>query len=164
VIFRDCILCLLVLIACGTCARAQNAASAQQAETLRAQLRDVEAKQVELQTRLQQIDEDLKPENIEHSVTLVGTTRPEEVRDERRRQLENERKSVQSQLDQLTESRSRLERAIATADAAAYRQGAQVVGPSETEAATRHNTSAVGQRRSPKGARHVRRRRTRHRS
>ncbi|HEY0408142.1 MAG TPA: hypothetical protein VGC89_20560 [Pyrinomonadaceae bacterium] len=88
----------------------------QRAEAFRAQLRDVEAKEAELQSRLEQIDYDLKPENIERSASFYGTTRPEDVRDARRRQLENERGRIQSQLNLISTSRTRLESAIALAD------------------------------------------------
>jgi hypothetical protein len=59
----------------------------------------------------------LKPENIDRVVSMYGTTHPEEARDSRRRQLENERIRTQSQLSQLDIGRTRLESAIATADA-----------------------------------------------
>jgi hypothetical protein len=88
----------------------------QRAEAFRAQLRDVEAKEAELQSRLEQIDFDLKPENIERSGSFYGTTHPEDLREARRRQLENEKNRIQSQLNLITTSRARLESAIALAD------------------------------------------------
>ena len=88
----------------------------QRAEGFRAQLRDVQSKEADLQGRLEQIEFDLKPENIERSGSFYGTTRPEDLRDARRRQLENERTRVQSQLTLLQTSRTRLESAIALAD------------------------------------------------
>src|SRR6266705_6575254 len=94
------------------------------AASLRAQLVETQARQAELQTRLQQLEEDLKPENIEHSLAGIGSVHPEELREARRRQLEIEKRGVQSQLDVLAASRSRLETAIAAADAESYRQSA----------------------------------------
>lgn len=88
----------------------------QRAEAFRAQLRDVQAKEADLQSRAEQIEYDLKPENIERSTAFVGTTRPDEVRETRRRQLENEKTRVRAQLDLLLTSRTRLESAIALAD------------------------------------------------
>src|SRR5207253_2285229 len=73
----------------------------QRAETLRAQLRDVQAKQDELQARADQVTEALRPENIERATAAYGTTRPEEVRDMRRHQLENEQHRIQDQLNTL---------------------------------------------------------------
>jgi phage shock protein A len=88
----------------------------QRAEAFRAQLRDVQEKEANLQSRLDQLEYDIKPENIERSVGMNGTTHPEEVREARRRQLENERTRIRSQLDLLYTSRTRLEAAIALAD------------------------------------------------
>jgi len=106
----------------------QTQSSAQEkAANLRAQLSEVETKQAGLQTRLQDLDEKLKPENIENALAGVGSTRPEDLREQRRRQLEIERNGVQKQLDLLATSHSRLETAIAKAEAAAYRQSAQPI-------------------------------------
>jgi hypothetical protein len=121
----------LVLLACLggmfiPIVAAQNANStAQSAENLRAQLRDVQAKENELQTRAKQLDEDLKPANIERSLAGIGSTRPEELRELRRRQLSIEKASVLTQLEQLAARRVRLESAILAADTAAYQQSAQ---------------------------------------
>jgi hypothetical protein len=93
----------------------------QRAEALRAQLRDVAMKEADFQARLEQLETDLRPENIERMTANTGSTRPEELRETRRRQLENERNRVRSQLDLMTQSRTRLETAIATADAEADR-------------------------------------------
>jgi hypothetical protein len=101
----------------------QSAAQAN-AETLHAQLLEVEAKQSNLQTRLQELDERLKPENIEKALAGIGSTHPEELRAQRRRELEIERNGVRAQLDLLATSHSRLEKAIARADGEAYRQSA----------------------------------------
>lgn len=64
----------------------------ERAANLRQQLAEVQAKQTELETRLQQLEEDLKPENIEKGLAGIGSTRPEELREQRRRQLEIEKK------------------------------------------------------------------------
>src|SRR5438128_5560411 len=96
----------------------------ERAANLRAQLSDVQARQSELQTRLQQREYDLKPENIERSLAGIGSTHPEELREQRRRQLEGEKMRVQAQLEQLAASRTHLEAAIAQGDAEIYRQRA----------------------------------------
>jgi septal ring factor EnvC (AmiA/AmiB activator) len=70
-----------------------------------------------LEARAEDIEFSLKPENIERSTAGYGTTRPEELREQRRKQLENEKERVRKQLDQLAASRTRLEQAIATSDA-----------------------------------------------
>jgi hypothetical protein len=89
----------------------------QRTESLRTQLVDVESKLADLQPKLDQIEYGLKPENIERSAAGFGTVRPEEVRETRRRQLENEKARVQAQIKILEASRTRLEAAIVTADA-----------------------------------------------
>jgi hypothetical protein len=75
------------------------------AENLRTQLRDVQAKQGDLEARAEQIDYDLQPENIEHALAAFGTLHPEQLREQRRRQLESEKRRVQEQLATLQSSR-----------------------------------------------------------
>jgi predicted nucleic acid-binding Zn-ribbon protein len=88
----------------------------QRGEGFRAQLRDVQQKETDIQGQLDQLEYALQPDNIERAVGMMGTTRPEEVREQRRRQLEGQRTKVKAQYDQLEQSRVRLEAAIATAD------------------------------------------------
>lgn len=88
----------------------------QRASSLRTELRDVQAKESDLQARAEEIDYALKPENIERSIAGYGTTHPEELREQRRRQLEGEKERVRKQLAQLAASRAQLEQAIAGAD------------------------------------------------
>lgn len=89
----------------------------QRAESVRTQLLEVESKLADLQPKLDSIEYGLKPEVIERSAAGFGTVRPEEVRETRRRQLENEKLRVQAQIKILESSRTRLEAAIVTADA-----------------------------------------------
>lgn len=113
-------LLIILCLSCWTLAAAQSSS----VESLRAQLSDVQQKETEIQTRVRQIEEDMRPENIEKALALNGSTRPEEVREQRRRQLEIQKNNLQSQLDQLSQSRVRLETAISTAEAAQYQQSA----------------------------------------
>jgi hypothetical protein len=106
-----------------------NANSAQAAEDLRAQSLDVQAKESELQARARQLDEDLKPENIERSLAGIGSTRPEELREMRRRQLNIERERVQAQLKLVATSRERLESVIRVAETQAYEESAEGAAP-----------------------------------
>lgn len=89
----------------------------QRSESLRSQQLDVETKLADLQSQMDQIEYALKPENIERVTSGYGTTRPEEARDTRRRQLESERTRLQAQVRILETSRTRLETAVAHADA-----------------------------------------------
>jgi predicted nucleic acid-binding Zn-ribbon protein len=88
----------------------------QRSESLRTQQIDVESKLADLQSKLEMIEYQLKPENIERTAGY-GTLHPEEARDSRRRQLENERARAQAQIRILETSRTRLETAVHTADA-----------------------------------------------
>jgi hypothetical protein len=115
----------------------------ERAANLRQHLVEVQTTQSELQTRLQQLEEDLKPENIEKALAGFGSTRPEELREQRRRQLEIEKKSVQTRLDQLATSRTRLETGILQADAAVYQSsaGPNPGGPAKQSAANQPNSA-----------------------
>jgi hypothetical protein len=117
---------LLFVVLFATNAYAEEPAKAEESlEKLRAQLVEVQAKEEGLRVRAQQLEESLKPENIERSLAGVGSTKPEELRESRRRQLTIERDSVLAQLKLLETSRQRLETAISNAEALAYQQSAR---------------------------------------
>ena len=103
----------------------ERESAAESAEKLKAQLLEVQGKEEDLRARLQQLDESIKPENIERSLAGVGSTRPEELREARRRQLSIQRDGVLAQLKTLETSRTRLEAALANAEVLAYQQSAQ---------------------------------------
>jgi cell division protein FtsB len=132
-------------------------------ENLRSQLSDVQKKETELQARDKQLEEDMKPENIEKVFALNGSTRPEELREQRRRQLESERANVRAQLEQLSQSRTRLETAIATAEAAAYTQSALPGSSYKPTAAAIPDSPVVKPRPTPRRTRRKTTRRTRRR-
>ncbi len=89
----------------------------QRAENLRMQQVDVESKLADLQSRLEQTEYAMKPENIERSNAGYGSVRPEDLREARRRALEGERTRLLAQIKILETSRVRLEQALVTADA-----------------------------------------------
>ena len=89
----------------------------QRAEALRSQQVEVESKLADLQSRLEDTEYNLKPENIEREMATFGSTRPEVARDARRRKLESDRARILAQIKILENSRVRLESAVATADA-----------------------------------------------
>lgn len=89
----------------------------QRAENLRSQQLEVESKLADLQSTLEETEYNLKPENIERGMATYGSTRPEEIRDARRRKLESDRSRILAQMKILQTSRVRLESAVATADA-----------------------------------------------
>jgi hypothetical protein len=88
----------------------------QRAEALRKELFEQVEKETSLKSRLAQVEEDMRPDSIERSMNLIGSTRTSELRDTRRRILENERKGVESLLAQTSQSRSRLEDDVRQAD------------------------------------------------
>lgn len=93
-------------------------------DDLRTRLATVQARESELQERAKQIDEDLKPENIARSLAGVGSTKPEEIRELRRRELTIERDKITNQLKLVAKSRERLQTVIQTAENRAYQQSA----------------------------------------
>ena len=116
---------LLLSVLFATTTLAQTSAQ-EMAANLRVELSEVQVKKAEMQARDEQLQEDLKPENIERSLAGIGSTRPELLRERRRRQLEIARTWVRVQLEELDRSQTRLETAIAEADAEAYWESAGI--------------------------------------
>ena len=119
------ILAFLALLFTSVIVAQDNPRAADMAAKLRLQLIEVQAKEAELRTRLEQLDEALKPGNIERALAGIGSTHPEELREHRRRQLTIEKNGVLAQLKTLEATRANLESAIATADTRAYQQSAE---------------------------------------
>ena len=103
----------------------ETASAAESVERLKAQLLDVQEKEEALRARLEQLDESIKPENIERSLAGVGSTKPEQLREARRRQLSIERDGVLAQLRTIETSRMRLEAALSNDEVLAYQQSAR---------------------------------------
>ena len=92
----------------------------QRAEVMRKQLIELTEKETTFKNRLVQIDEDMRPDSIDRSVMMVGSigsTRTSDLRDTRRRILDNERKGVESLYNPTSQSRARLEEDVRQADA-----------------------------------------------
>jgi hypothetical protein len=105
----------------------------QRAEALRKQLLELIEKETALKSRLVQIEEDIRPESLERATSLAGSTRTPELRDVRRRVLDNERKGYDSLLKQISESRIRLEDDLRQADALVFRLRQRVLPLIEKE-------------------------------
>lgn len=118
------LLLALLMLSVGVYAQ-DGGSAAETVEKLRSQLLEVQGKEEVLRGRLEQLDESIKPENIERSLAGIGSTKPEQLREARRRQLSIERDGVLAQLKTLETSRQRFESAIANAEALAYQQSAQ---------------------------------------
>lgn len=119
------VLLLLLVFSASVYAQETTPSAAESVEKLKAQLLEVQAKEDALRIRLAQLDENIKPENIERSLAGIGSTKPEELRESRRRQLAIERDGVLAQLNTLATSRQRLETALANAEIVAYQQSAR---------------------------------------
>jgi hypothetical protein len=93
----------------------------QRAEVLRKLLLELIEKETPLKNRQVQIEEEMRPESIERAMNLVGSTRTAELRDVRRRVFDNERKGLESLLNQIAQSRIRLEDDVKQADSLVFR-------------------------------------------
>jgi hypothetical protein len=120
-IVKQAIALVSILIAFGlawTIAAQQPTGRESTAATLKQQLLDLESKETWLRMRLEELDEELKPESIERDLAAIGSVHPEELREHRRRLLTIERNGLQTQLVLLEEDRARIEAAIAAAGTA----------------------------------------------
>jgi hypothetical protein len=88
----------------------------QRAESLRKQLYEMVEKEASVRTRLEQISFDARPEMIERSTAFSGSLRPEELRDQRKKSLEAEKRNLESLLTQIQTSRASLEENVQKAD------------------------------------------------
>ncbi len=116
---------VLNLLSFGLVFGQEAQSSAETVDRIKLQLLDLQAKEEQLKYRKIELDEAIKPENIERSLAGVGSTRPEELREARRRQLTIERDGVLAQLKVLETSRTRLETSLADAQARAYHESAR---------------------------------------
>jgi hypothetical protein len=89
----------------------------QRAEIMRKQLLELIEKETALKIRQTQIEEDMRPENIERAMNGIGSTRTVEIRDTRRRVLETERRGVESLLNLTSQGRIKLDEDLRQADA-----------------------------------------------
>jgi cell division protein FtsB len=144
------VLIVVLTGACAPAATAQDAAArAGRVEELRARLRQLEDEEAALRARLSRLDEDLKPENIQNRVALVGTLDATKLRDEVRRQLEGEKTRTQQLLDSVGESRNRIETAIATEEAQEAERKAAAPAPKQVETAAPAETTRPAASASP---------------
>lgn len=105
----------------------------QRAEAMRKQVLEFIEKETEFKSRLVQLEEEMRPESIERAQSLVGTTRTLEVREVRRRVLDNERRGYESLLRKTSESRIQLEEDLRRADAMVSRLRQRVLPLIEKE-------------------------------
>ncbi|MCY7375373.1 MAG: hypothetical protein LH472_05310 [Pyrinomonadaceae bacterium] len=87
------------------------------AESLRKQLFEIIEKQSATQARIEQIQVDSRSEVIDRNVAMMGSLRPEEIREQRRKSLEAEKRNLESLMTQIQTNRSTLETNVQKADA-----------------------------------------------
>jgi len=86
------------------------------AESLRKQLFEIIEKESSVRTRLEQILFDGRPETIDRTVAMVGSMRPEEIRDQRRKSLEAEKRNLELLISQIESNRATLQASVERAD------------------------------------------------
>lgn len=89
----------------------------QRAEAMRTKLYDLEMRELYLQSRLEYLDYRMRPDSIQRALAFVGSVRPmDELRDDLRKSLENEKGRVNTELELLASHRERLEAALSRAE------------------------------------------------
>ena len=87
----------------------------QRVENILSQLVAIGEKEAPLQSRLAEVEEQSRPENIEQ-MAPAGSLRPEEVREATRRRLTSEQARLRSQLELLQQSRMRLQSSLSVTE------------------------------------------------
>ena len=88
----------------------------QRAESLRKQSFELLEKENAIKTKLEQIENDLRPESIERSLAFVGSLRPEELRAARKKSLDAERSNLQTLLVEVQRTRTSVDTNVQKAD------------------------------------------------
>ena len=98
--------------------------AAEAAQQLRNQLSQLNDREAEIKIRMQELDLELKPENIERYFAGYGSLHPEDLREARRKKLQIEKDRLLAQLNEIGQGRQQLEAAIVAADTKAYQASA----------------------------------------
>ena len=80
----------------------------QRSESLRKQLFEMIEKENTVKNRIDQLENDSRPEMIERSSQLAGSLRPEEIRENRRKSLLAEKTNLQALLTEIQSTRANL--------------------------------------------------------
>ena len=87
----------------------------QRAQNLEEQLFSITKEEANLQAQLDDVNEQLRPENIDR-LQVMGSLRPEEVRESTRRKLTNQQMRIQAQIQVLQQNRARIQSSISVTD------------------------------------------------
>ena len=93
----------------------------QRGEALQQHLFEISEKENPLAVRMDQVNQQLNPEAIDRNLAGVGSLHPEEVRDEVKKRLANEKIRIQAQLELLKQDQRRTQGSLATTDTAIQR-------------------------------------------
>lgn len=93
----------------------------QRGEALQIHLIEIAEKEVPLNSRIDEINQLLRPETMDRSLAGIGSVRPEDLRDDVKKRLISERARLQMQLELLRQDRMRTQASLATTDAAIQR-------------------------------------------
>lgn len=121
----------------------------ERADNFRRKLDETIARESNLNAKLQELEFQMQPEAIARETAVIGSTRPEEVRENRRKILEGEKTRLRDQINQVQISRARLETAIANADALVVKLRARVEAEDGAGAASTTVKSKDSERRRP---------------
>lgn len=88
----------------------------QRAETIRRQMFEMIEKESAIKTRLNNIENDIRPEVIDRQVAFAGSLRPEQLREMRKKSLESEKANLQNLLTEIQNTRANLEANVQKAD------------------------------------------------
>lgn len=88
----------------------------QRADALRKQLFDLIERENEIQTKLDQLNNNLRPEAIERSVSFAGSLRPEDLREQRKKSLEIEKTNLTNLLTEVINNKTNLQENVQKAD------------------------------------------------
>lgn len=88
----------------------------QRAETIRKQMFEMIEKESAIKTRLDNIENDIRPEVIDRQVAFAGSLRPEQLREMRKKSLESEKANLQNLLTEIQNTRANLETNVQKAD------------------------------------------------
>jgi hypothetical protein len=88
----------------------------QRADSLRKQLFDLIERENQIRSKLDQIENDIRPEMIDRVIAFAGTLRPEQLREQRRRHLQSEKSNLENLLNEITNNKSNLQENVQKAD------------------------------------------------
>lgn len=88
----------------------------QRADTLRKQLFEMIEKESTIRTKLDQIENNIRPETIDREISFAGTMRPEELRNMRKKNLEIERTNLTALLVEVQKTKANIDQNVQKAD------------------------------------------------